>query len=82
VPPGFSVQNRSVEIIVDIATDSAGRLSGSALSPELEESHAFSGAMEFLACIEMLCRGRPDGSIDPQSKPPESTNSVKGPLRD
>jgi hypothetical protein len=67
-----------MKIIVDVASDLAGRLSGHALSPESEESHAFSGAMEFLACIEMLCRRGLDGSIDPQSSAPESTNPAKG----
>ena len=51
--------NRAMEIIIEVASDAAGRLSGSAFSPELEESHPFSGSMEFLACIEMLVRGLP-----------------------
>jgi hypothetical protein len=65
VPKTLSVHDRCMEIIVDIASDAAGRLSGNALSPELHESHAFSGTMEFLACIEMLCRRDADVSIDP-----------------
>ena len=65
MPKTLSVHDRCMEIIVDIASDAAGRLSGNALSPELQESHAFSGTMEFLACIEMLCRRDVDVSIDP-----------------
>ena len=75
--------NHAMEIIIDIASDAAGRLSGRAHSPELEEFHAFSGSMEFLACIEMLCqRAAHDSLDDPQLNRPQSTTSVKGPSHD
>jgi hypothetical protein len=61
----LSAHDRPMEIIVDIDADAAGRLSGNVLSPEHQESHAFSGTMEFLACIELLCRRGADVSVDP-----------------
>ncbi len=81
--PSSPVDNRSMEIIIDIASDPAGRLSGSAVSPELEESHASSGSMEFLACIEMLCqRASHDAPDGPQLNRPQPTNTVKGSSHD
>jgi len=82
VPSAPSTHNRSMEIIIDVAADPAGRLSGNARSPELMESHAFSGSMEFLACIEALCLRVPDVPLPSPMDPPQDTNSVKGPLHD
>ena len=36
-------------------TESAGRLTGTARTPESDAPLAFSGALELLACIERLC---------------------------
>jgi hypothetical protein len=67
-----------MEIIIDVASDPSGRISGNARSVQLTESHAFSGSMEFLACIEALCRRVPDVPTDSPAHRPEDTNAVKG----
>jgi hypothetical protein len=36
-------------------TESAGRLTGTARTPDSDATVAFSGALELLACIERLC---------------------------
>jgi hypothetical protein len=41
-------------------TESAGRLTGTARRSNGDETIAFSGALELLACIERLCLPVPD----------------------
>ncbi|WP_300609412.1 hypothetical protein [Trebonia sp.] len=55
-----------MQIILDIAQDGAGRLSGTATAAGGGRERTFSGAMELLATIEDLCAApAPDDTARP-----------------
>ena len=51
-------------------TESAGRLTGTARTPDSSAPVAFSGALELLACIERLCQAQ--APTPPTTTPRES----------
>jgi hypothetical protein len=47
-----------MEILVEISEGADGRLAGTVHAADRQDAQAFSGAMEFLAVIEGLCRAQ------------------------
>ena len=47
-------------------TESAGRLTGTARTPDSAAPVAFSGALELLACIERLCQAQAPPTTTPR----------------